>query len=225
MNLALFDLDNTLLGGDSDHEWGQFLVDRGIVDGDDYARRNDAFYADYQAGTLDIDAFLRFTLRPLAENSLDDLLAWREAFFEERIRPMLLPAADHLLAEHRERGDTLVIITATHRFVTAPIAEHFGVDTLIATEPEFRDGRYTGGVVGTPCFQEGKVVRMREWLDETGADLGGSCFYSDSRNDIPLLELVERPVAVDPDPALAEHARSHGWPVWTLRRGERPQPL
>ncbi|MFO8154512.1 MAG: HAD family hydrolase [Pseudomonadota bacterium] len=225
MSLALFDLDNTLLGGDSDHEWGQFLVDRGVVDGETYARTNDEFYADYQAGTLDIHAFLAFALKPLADHSLEQLQAWRAAFLAERIQPLILPAAEALVTEHRERGDTLVIITATHSFVTAPIAEHFGVDALLATEPEFRDGRYTGRVSGTPCFQEGKVTRLNTWLEEQGMGLRGSAFYSDSRNDIPLLERVEEPVAVDPDPALATHARDRGWPLRTLRAGDRIRSL
>ena len=225
MALALFDLDNTLLAGDSDHEWGNFLADRGLVDAEEYRRANDAFYAEYQAGTLDIFAFLRFALEPLTRYPLDRLLAWRGEFLAERIHPLVLPAARRLVEEHRAAGDTPVIITATHSFVTAPIAELFGVEALIATEPEFVEGCYTGEVAGTPCFQEGKVTRLREWLTEHGETLAHSHFYSDSRNDLPLLEQVTYPVAVDPDPTLAETARHREWPVRTLRAGDRLQPL
>ncbi|MFP4131148.1 HAD family hydrolase [Thiohalospira sp.] len=225
MALALFDLDNTLLAGDSDHEWGDFLADRGLVDAEAYRRANDAFYAQYQAGTLDIFAFLRFALEPLTRYPLDRLLAWRAEFLAERIQPLVLPAGRRLVEEHRAAGDTPVIITATHSFVTAPIAELFGVDALIATEPEFVDGRYTGEVAGTPCFREGKVTRLQAWLSDAGETLAGSHFYSDSRNDLPLLEQVTHPVAVDPDPALAETARSRNWPVQTLRAGDRLRPL
>jgi len=223
--LALFDLDNTLLAGDSDHEWGNFLADRGLVDAEAYRRANDTFYAEYQAGTLDIFAFLRFALEPLTRYPLDQLLAWRAEFLAERIHPLVLPASRRLVEEHRAAGDTPVIITATHSFVTAPIAGLFGVEALIATEPEFVEGRYTGEVAGTPCFREGKVTRLREWLAEHGETLADSHFYSDSRNDLPLLEQVTHPVAVDPDPALAETARGRNWPVQTLRAGDRLQPL
>lgn len=225
MALALFDLDNTLLAGDSDHEWGDFLADRGLVDAEAYRRANDAFYAQYQAGTLDIFAFLRFALEPLTRYPVDQLLAWRAEFLAERIEPLVLPASRRLVEEHRAAGDTPVIITATHSFVTAPIAELFGVDILIATEPEFIDGRYTGEVAGTPCFQEGKVTRLQEWLTSAGERLANSHFYSDSRNDLPLLERVDHPVATDPDPALAEAARQRGWPLRTLRAGEAIRPL
>jgi len=223
--LALFDLDNTLLAGDSDHEWGDFLADRGLVDAEAYRRANDAFYAQYQAGTLDIFAFLRFALEPLTRYPVDQLLAWRAEFLAERIEPLVLPAGRRLVEEHRAAGDTPVIITATHSFVTAPIAGLFGVDALIATEPEFVAGRYTGEVAGTPCFQEGKVTRLQEWLTSAGESLAGSHFYSDSRNDLPLLERVDHPVATDPDPALAEAARQRGWPLRTLRAGEAIRPL
>ena len=225
MPLAIFDLDNTLLGGDSDYLWGRFLVEREIVDPEYYERENHRYYLEYMSGTLDIHEFLRFALAPLAENDVETLQAWRAEFFEERIRPILLPAARALLAEHRARGDFLLIITATNRFVTAPIAEALGVDAMLATEPQFRDGRYTGEVVQTPCFREGKVSRLTEWLAETGHNLADSAFYSDSHNDLPLLELVTRPVAVDPDETLDEHARGKGWERITLRQGERPLPL
>lgn len=217
MPLAIFDLDNTLLNGDSDYLWGRFLVERDIVDGEVYDRENDRFYREYEAGTLDIFEFLAFALRPLAQNTLDDLHQWREEFLREKIDPIILPAARHLIERHRQAGDTLMIITATNAFVTAPIAQRLGIPHLLATEPEMADGRYTGRVAGTPCFQQGKVERLRQWLTANTTNLGGSCFYSDSRNDIPLLEQVERPCAVDPDEALAAHARERGWPILSLR--------
>jgi HAD superfamily hydrolase (TIGR01490 family) len=217
VSLAIFDLDNTLLVGDSDYEWGQFLVRRGIVDGETYEQANRAFYEQYKAGTLDIHEFARFAFRPLAENRLEDLLAWREDFMRERIAPIILPRARELLARHRGRGDTLMIITATNRFVTEPIAAELGVDHLLATDPEFRDGRYTGEIAGIPCFQAGKVRRLEDWLAEHGETLAGSHFYSDSHNDLPLLERVDHPVAVDADATLAEIASERGWHQMSLR--------
>lgn len=217
MTLALFDLDNTLLAGDSDYEWGQFLCDRGIVDRASYEKANRDFYAQYVAGTLDIYAFARFAFRPLAQHSLEDLRAWREAFMQERVHPIILPKARELLAHHRSQGHTLVIITATNRFVTEPIAAELGVDHLLATEPEFKDGRYTGEIAGIPCFQQGKVRRLEAWLQENGEELAGSWFYSDSHNDLPLLERVENPVVVDGDVPLTERAMDRGWPMISLR--------
>lgn len=218
MALAIFDLDNTLLAGDSDYLWGVFLAERGVVDGEAHARENERFYREYREGRLDIFAFLRFSLRPLRENDPEDLLRWRADFVREKIEPIILPAALDLIGEHRARGDTLLIITATNELVTAPIAERLGVPHLIATVPEQRDGRYTGEVAGVPSFREGKVERLEAWLRHTGADLAGSSFYSDSHNDIPLLERVDRAVAVDPDQPLERHARARGWPVISLRR-------
>lgn len=217
MTLAIFDLDNTLLGGDSDYLWGRFLVEQGHVDGAYYERENQRFYEEYKSGTLDIFEFLRFSLRPLAEHEMTTLQAWHRHFMAEKIVPIMLPKAQALLAEHRARGDYLLIITATNSFVTAPIAEALGVDHLIATDPQFLNGHYTGEVEGTPCFQQGKVTRLREWLDETGHNLAGSWFYSDSHNDLPLLEMVDNPVAVDADETLSEHARLKGWQAISLR--------
>ena len=217
MSLAIFDLDNTLIGGDSDYLWGQFLAERGLVDGERHERENQRFYDEYRAGTLDIHAFLAFMLKPLAEHPLADLLAWRAQFIEEKIDPILLPKATALLDRHRTAGDTLLIITATNRFITAPIAERLAVAHLLATEAEFSDGRYTGRSVGIPCFRQGKVARLSEWLAETGHDLTESWFYSDSHNDLPLLHQVAHPVAVDPDEALASHAAERGWPMISLR--------
>jgi HAD superfamily hydrolase (TIGR01490 family) len=222
MTLAIFDLDNTLLGGDSDYLWGRFLVEQHVVDGPEYERENERFYREYVAGTLNIYDFLRFQLRPLAEHEPAQLLAWRKQFLQEKIEPVMLPAARKLLQRHRQHGHTLLIITATNRFITQPIAERLGVEHLLATEPEQKDGRYTGGVTGIPCYQDGKVKRLRQWLDAHDQGLQGSWFYSDSHNDLPLLEQVTHPVAVDPDATLAAHAERHGWPVITLREPRAP---
>ncbi len=217
MALAIFDLDNTLLAGDSDYLWGEFLVERGLVDKDYYARENRRFYEEYKAGVLDIHEFMAFSLEPLTRHPVEELEALRARYLEEKIAPIVLPPAKELLRKHRERGDYLLIITATNRFVTEPIAELLGVDHLLATDPEIRDGRYTGRVAGTPCFREGKVLRLKEWLDATGRNLAESWFYSDSHNDLPLLEQVTFPVAVDPDETLAQHAETKGWPIISLR--------
>ena len=217
MSVALFDLDNTLLDGDSDYQWGRFLVDEGVVDGQFYEQQNRRFLEQYEAGSLDIYAFARFAYKPLAENSLEHLYRLRDRYIRERIRPMILTQAVALLERHRKLGDLLVIITSTNRFITEPIAAELGVDALIATEPEFRDGRYTGELAGIPCFQQGKVSRLRMWLEETGNHLDGSWFYSDSHNDIPLLEKVTHPVAVDADEQLREHAQKKRWPTISLR--------
>jgi HAD superfamily hydrolase (TIGR01490 family) len=220
--LALFDLDNTLLAGDSDYLWGQYLVERGLVDGQRYERENERFYRDYRAGKLDIRAFLRFALEPLATHPMADLHAWREAFLCEKIDPVILASARALVDRHRADGDCLVLVTATNAFVTAPIAARFGIPHLIATEPELVDGRYTGEVVGIPAFREGKVQRLEAWMVETGQSLAGSAFYSDSHNDVPLLDRVARPVAVDPDVQLRALAGERGWPIISLR-GVEPE--
>jgi HAD superfamily hydrolase (TIGR01490 family) len=219
LTLAIFDLDNTLLAGDSDYLWGRFLTDRGIVDREAYERENERFYREYERGCLDIFEFLRFSLRPLRDNRPEDLERWRRDFLREEIEPIILPAARSLVERHRAAGDQLLIITATNEFVTAPIAERLGISNLIATVPERINGRYTGEVAGTPSFQDGKVTRLLEWLDGNGADLAGSTFYSDSHNDIPLLERVDNPVAVDPDEHLTRYAREQGWPRISLRGG------
>jgi HAD superfamily hydrolase (TIGR01490 family) len=219
MRLALFDLDNTLLTGDSDYEWGQFLVDRGVLDRDHYEAQNRAYYEQYVAGTLDIHEYLGFALRPLAEHTPAELERWHAEFMRLRIVPMITPAARALVRRHA--GELCAIITATNSFITAPIARQFGVQHLIATEPEKRDGRFTGRVSGTPCFREGKIERLRDWLSALGhrlPDFDQSTFYSDSHNDLPLLERVSRPVAVDPDAALAAEARRRGWATISLRR-------
>lgn len=217
MRLALFDLDNTLLGGDSDHAWGDYLCERGILDGIAYKARNDAFYQDYLAGHLNITDYLNFSLEILGHTEMAQLAQWHREFMRDCVEPIILAKGEALLAEHREAGDKLLIITATNRFVTAPIAARLGVDTLLATECEMADGRYTGRTTDVPCFKEGKVTRLNRWLGETGLNLTDSSFYSDSLNDLPLLEQVTHPFAVDPDPKLRAEAQKRGWPVISLR--------
>ncbi|MGB0467280.1 MAG: HAD family hydrolase [Pontibacterium sp.] len=217
MSLAIFDLDNTLIGGDSDHAWGDFLCRKGIVDKEAYRRANDYFYEQYKNGGLDIHEYLNFALLPLAANEISALNQWHKEFMDTMIKPIMLPKAQALLEKHRAQGDYLLIITATNRFVTQPIADLLGVDAILATEPEMKDGVYTGHVAGTPCFQQGKVERLHDWLAETGHDLKDSYFYSDSHNDLPLLKQVDNPVAVNPDGALADYANSQNWPVLDLR--------
>ncbi|WP_443190818.1 HAD family hydrolase [Pseudomonas indica] len=217
MRLALFDLDNTLLAGDSDHAWGDYLCERGILDGVAYKARNDAFYQDYLAGRLNIRDYLNFCLEILGRTEMAQLEQWHREFMRDCIEPIILAKGEALLEQHRTAGDRLVIITATNRFVTGPIAARLGVETLLATECEMQDGRYTGRTTDVPCYQEGKVTRLERWLGETGLSLEGSYFYSDSRNDLPLLERVSHPVAVDPDPILRAEAEKRGWPVMSLR--------
>lgn len=218
MRLALFDLDNTLLAGDSDFEWAQFLIDRGVLDREVYEARNASFYAQYKAGTLDIHEFLDFQLKPLSRHPRAQLEAWHAEFMQTRILPMIAPGAPALLERHV--GHVRVIVTATNSFVTAPIARHLGVEHLIATEPEEDGGEFTGRVLGVPSFREGKVQRLEAWLAERGlvwSEVGESWFYSDSLNDLPLLERVTHPVAVDPDDTLRVHALERGWQVISLR--------
>jgi HAD superfamily hydrolase (TIGR01490 family) len=215
--LALFDLDNTLLEGDSDHAWAQFLIEEGVLHPDDYHAKNEWFYARYKDGTLDIHEFLDFQLAPIARRPRKQLDAWHADFMQRKIRPIVCPGATELIASH---GDALTaIVTATNRFITAPIAAELGVPHLLATDIEEVDGLFTGKPRGTPTFREGKIARVNEWLADRGAKLGDfeSWFYSDSLNDLPLLELVTHPVAVDPDPTLHAHAQEHGWPVISLR--------
>ena len=220
MKLALFDLDNTLLDCDSDYEWGQFLVDRGVLERAAYEAQNAAFYEQYKAGTLDIHEFLGFALRPLADHAPEELDGWHREFMSARILPAIGAAARALVARHTAAGDLCAIVTATNSFVTAPIAREFGVPHLLATEPERAGGRFTGRVEGVPCFRDGKITRVDAWLGRQGrrlADFAESRFYSDSHNDLPLLERVRRPVAVDPDAQLAAEAARRGWPVISLR--------
>ena len=220
MHLALFDLDHTLLPIDSDYEWSRFLVRTGVLDGDEYERENDRFLREYQAGTLDIAEFLRFQLAPLGRHPRETLDAWHRRYMDEAISPRILPAARELVDRHRARGDLVALVTATNAFVTAPIARAFGIGHLVATGVEERpDGSFTGRSHGTPSFREGKIARTEEWLASLGLDLGRfdrTWFYSDSRNDLPLLERVTDPVATNPDPVLHATALERGWPVIRL---------
>ena len=222
MSLAIFDLDNTLIADDSDYLWGQFLVDQGIVDKNHYESVNAKFYDDYKQGTLDIVEFLRFSLKPLADHNPEQLYQWRAQFIEQAIKPLMLNAAQQLIDKHKDRGDTLLVITATNRFVTEPIVRLYGIENLLATAPEFIDGRYTGGFNGIPCFQEGKVKLLEAWLKDSSETMQDSWFYSDSHNDLPLLKLVDNPVAVDPDEKLTEFASAANWPIISLRNGQCP---
>ena len=217
MSLAIFDLDNTLLSTDSDHAWGEFLLEQGVVDPIAYREANERFMADYNAGKLDMAAFLEVALKPLADNSPEQLSAWHQQFMVSKIEPHILPKAEELLARHRAQGDTLLIITATNRFITAPIAERLGVDNLIAVNPEVKEGRYTGRVSGIPSFREGKVTRLNQWLEQQDLSMDGAWFYSDSHNDLPLLEKVDHPVAVDPDDTLRQVAEERQWRIMSLR--------
>ncbi len=219
MPLSIFDLDNTLLTDDSDFLWGQFLVNRGIVDGEHYEQQNRRFFEDYERGQLDIDAYLRFALEPLTRFPLEQLNSWRREFVDDVIRPIVAPGAPGLLDKHRAQGDTLLIISATNRFITEPIAELLQVPHLLATTPEMIAGRYTGNYVGQTTYREGKVYALRTWLEEHDLELAGSSFYTDSLNDLPLLEQVDHPVAVNPDATLEAIARKEGWPIMDLRAG------
>jgi HAD superfamily hydrolase (TIGR01490 family) len=217
MKLVLFDLDNTLLCGDSDFEWAQFLIEQGVLDREVYEARNAGFYAQYKAGTLDIHEFLDFQLKPLSRHSRATLDAWHREFMQRKILPMVRDSARALVERHR--ADLCAVITATNSFVTAPIAREFGIEHLIATEPEQHDGEFTGEVTDIPCFREGKVQRLEAWLETQGRALESfeqSWFYSDSHNDLALLTRVTHPVVVDPDDTLRAHAEAHGWPVISL---------
>jgi len=223
VSLAIFDLDHTLIATDSDHGWGEFMVEQGLVDANVYKAENDRFYADYERGELDIQAYNEFSLEPLTRFDMDELANFHAQFSREKIAPAMLPKAKELLAQHRARGDFLLIITSTNRFITQPIAESLGVDAILATEAEIVDNRYTGRMIGTPCFQEGKITRLAKWLKEEASQQGFSgddsdaYFYSDSINDLPLLEQTKNPVAVDPDDALRSAAEANGWPIISLR--------
>jgi HAD superfamily hydrolase (TIGR01490 family) len=221
--LALFDLDNTLLPFDSDYEWGQFLVRQGVVDGIDYAQKNEQFYADYKLGKLDIDAFLRFALKPLSEHPRAQLQQWHDAFMAEVIIGKLHPAAIALVKRHHDAGDLCCVVTATNSFVTRPIVNAFGITHLVATEPATinNDAKqmFTGAVHGIPSFREGKIQRVQDWLASLGHTIDQmekSYFYSDSLNDLPLLEKVSHPIATNPDPRLRAEAEKRQWPILEL---------
>lgn len=217
MALAIFDLDDTLIAGDSDYAWGEFLVRQGKVDGAHYRQMNEQFFADYKRGALDIRDYLAFALKPLAELCREELSALHRQFMAEVIQPMWLPQAVALLQHHRRLGDYLLVITSTNRFVVEPICAKLGVDDFLATNLVVRDGRYTGEVDGEPSYREGKVRRLNAWLAEHRMNLAGSYCYSDSINDLPLLEAVQTPVAVDADAALTAVAKERGWQAISLR--------
>lgn len=218
MRLALFDLDNTLLAGDSDFEWAQFLIEKEVLDREVYEARNRHFYEAYKAGTLDIHEFLNFQLMPLSRHPRKRLDLWHAEFMAQKILPIITQKSRDLIDSHRE--DARVVITATNSFVTAPIARELGIENLIATEPEEVSGEFTGRVKGVPSFREGKIVRLKDWMAEHAiawSAVEQIWFYSDSLNDLPLLSIVSHPVAVDPDETLKEHALKHDWRVISLR--------
>lgn len=220
LNLALFDLDNTLLAGDSDFQWGQFLMEEGLLNREKHEAKNIQFYEDYKAGKLDIYAFLEFQLKPLSNHPKAKLDALHKRYMERKVRPMMTQKAKDLVNQHKANGDLLLIITATNSFVTGPIATEFGVDHLIGTDPEQVNGEFTGKVSGLPSFQEGKVTRLKEWLAARGQslqDFETTWFYSDSHNDLPLMKQVNKPVAVDPDDVLRDYAEQQAWPIISLR--------
>ena len=217
MTLAIFDLDHTLINGDSDYMWGEYMVENGIVDEQEYRQRNLVFYQDYQRGELDNDTYLAFALEPLTRYTLEQLYAWRADFIDKWIRPIIVAGAARLLQQHRDAGHELLIISATNLFITEPIAALLDVPTILSTEPEIVDDRYTGRYLGTPTYQHGKVVALETWLADTGHDLDGSYFYSDSINDLALLEKVEHPVVVHPDEELLSIAENRNWKVIDLR--------
>ena len=217
MSLAIFDLDNTLIGGDSDFLWGEFIGEEGIVDASAYRKKNEYFYQQYDLGTLDIYAWLEFCLEPLTRYSMTELQELHHRFMIQKIEPILLDKAQNCINQHKERGDTVLVITASNSFVTAPIAKKYGINQLLATEPEIKAGRYTGGVSGIPCFQAGKIDKLLPWLQKNGESLTGSTFYSDSHNDLPLLGLVDNPVAVNADKILTKIAEKKGWEILNWR--------
>ncbi len=216
MTLAIFDLDNTLLSGDSDHGWGEFLIRKKLVDEKSYEEANEKFYQQYKQGTLDIHEFSAFSFKPLTEHSMEELRNLHKEFMDDTVRPMIGNKAKSLVKYHQQQGHTLLVITATNSFITRPIVKAFGIKNLLATEPKINNGRYVNAIEGIPCFHEGKVVRLLEWLKLEKLDLAGSYFYSDSHNDLPLMEKVEKPIAVDPDAKLESIAKKRGWKIISL---------
>lgn len=222
-SLTLFDLDHTLLPIDSDHEWGRFLVKLGVVDAKFYEQENERFYAAYKAGTLNIHDFLNFALSPLASHPIETLHQWHEQFMHEVIEPQVKPQALDLVAKHQAMGDLCAIITATNSFVTTPIGKRFGIEHVIATEPEKvateHGEQFTGRVQGIPNFKEGKVENLNKWLIHQGGSPSSypkRMFYSDSMNDLPLLEQVTHPIATNPDDRLRQLAKERAWPILDL---------
>ena len=217
MALAIFDLDNTLIANDSDFLWGEFLVQSGHVDAEDFAKQNAQFYEDYKNGNLDIFAYQRFALKPLSEQSMETLNEWHAEFMRTFIEPIILPKAQALVDQHKAKGDRVIIITATNTFITRRIGLRYGIAELLGTNGEIINNRYTGEVDGIPTFQEGKVTRLNEWLKREQETLDGSYFYSDSFNDLPLLKIVDNPVVVDGDEKLQAIAKENDWPCISLR--------
>ncbi|MDC9727414.1 MAG: HAD-IB family hydrolase, partial [Candidatus Thioglobus sp.] len=212
MALAIFDLDKTLIGGDSDFLWGEFMSEIGVVDEKTYQIKNQYFFDQYALGKLDINEYLEFCLEPLSRNSRATLDAWHQQFMHEKIEPILLPKAQAVVDQHKAKGDTLLVITATNSFVTAPIVKRYGIENLLATNPEVEAGEFTGKVNGEPCFQTGKITHLNQWLTQTGESMKGAYFYSDSHNDLPMLELVDHPVVVHGDDTLLRIAKQRNWP-------------
>ena len=218
MSLAIFDLDNTLIGGDSDYLWGEFLCDEGIIsDRQSFEKKNDYFYQQYELGSLDIYAWAEFSFEILSHYSINELEAFHVKFMAQKIEPIFLEKAQDCINSHKKNGDTVLVITASNTFVTAPIVKRYGINHLIATEPEIVSGRYTGKVSGIPCFKSGKIENLMPWLKRNSESLKDSTFYSDSHNDLPLLELVDNPVAVNADKILAKIAQTKGWDILNWR--------
>ncbi|RUM41360.1 MAG: HAD-IB family hydrolase [Desulfobulbus sp.] len=220
MTLAIFDLDNTLLSGDSDYGWGEFLVRKNIVDKHHYEAENLRFYELYKQGNLDIYEYSAFSFEPLTRFSMNDLQQLHEEFMDEVVRPMMGDKAKKLVQWHKDQGHTLLVITATNSFITRPIVKAFGIEHLLATDPKVVEGRFTTEIDGIPCFQDGKVKRLKKWLAANNESLTGSFFYSDSFNDLPLMEIVDHVIAVDPDEKLAEISARQGWTTLSLRDEE-----
>ncbi len=211
MPLAIFDLDQTLIGGDSDFLWGEFISEIGAVDANTYQAKNQIFFDQYALGKIDINKYLEFCMEPLSAYSMAILNKWHWQFMREKIQPILLPKAQKVVDTHAQKGDTLLVVTATNRFIAGPIALQYGIEHLLATEPEINNGRYTGKVLGEPCFQSGKIRHLNKWLKKTGKSIKGASFYSDSHNDLPMLELVDNPVIVNADEKLTQIANHRGW--------------
>lgn len=217
--LALFDLDNTLLAGDSDHAWGEFVIEQGLVDAQSHRAANDEFYQRYLEGRLDIHAYVKFTLSPILGLDSNQRQELHQQFMHQVVTPLILESGRELVRQHQEANDRCVMITATNSFITAPIATEFGIETLLATDLEITEGRLTGNIQGIPCYQQGKVDKLQQWLENemVNYDLGNACFYTDSINDLPLMESVGTPIAVDPDEQLASVATKNNWQVISLR--------
>jgi HAD superfamily hydrolase (TIGR01490 family) len=214
--LLIFDLDNTLLAGDSDRNWGIFLAEQKVVESS-YLDESEKFYNNYYDGSLDIDGFLSFCLKPLIENDMSYLLELRKQFIEDKIKPIITEPGREIINQAIEDGKTVIIATATNDFVTRPIADLFNVRTLIATEFEVINQKFTGKVLNTPCFREGKVSKVKKWVDDNNFDLSKASFYSDSFNDLPLLEKVKNPVIVDGDDKLLEIGKNRNWDCISFR--------